>query len=54
MIHVTDAVHARLESKYEFTARGEIDVKGKGRMKTWFLTGRRGTEVAKTRLPWET
>jgi class 3 adenylate cyclase len=54
MIHVTDAVHARLDAKYEFTARGEIDVKGKGRMTTWFLTGRRGTEVAKTRLPWET
>jgi len=54
MIHVTDAVHARLEAKYEFSARGEIEVKGKGRMKTWFLTGRRGTEVAKTRLPWET
>lgn len=53
-IHVTDAVHARLESKYEFVARGEIDVKGKGRMKTWYLTGRRGTDVAKTRLPWET
>jgi class 3 adenylate cyclase len=53
MIHVTDAVHARLAGKYEFVARGEIDVKGKGRMTTWFLTGRRGTEVAKTRLPWE-
>jgi class 3 adenylate cyclase len=52
-IQVTDAVHTRLESKYEFALRGEIDVKGKGRMKTWYLVGRRGTEVAKTRLPWE-
>jgi adenylate cyclase len=53
-IHVTDVVHTRLASKYEFSGRGEIDVKGKGRMRTWYLTGRRGTDIAKTRLPWET
>jgi class 3 adenylate cyclase len=52
-IHVTDAVHARLEPKYDFVPRGEIDVKGKGRMRTWYLTGRRNTGIAKTRLPWE-
>jgi class 3 adenylate cyclase len=53
-IHVTESVHARLGAKYDFIARGEIDVKGKGRMRTWYLTGRRGVEIAKTRLPWET
>jgi class 3 adenylate cyclase len=52
-IHVTEAVHARLEPKYDFLSRGEIDVKGKGRMRTWYLTGRRDAGIAKTRLPWE-
>jgi class 3 adenylate cyclase len=52
-IHVTESVQARLQTKYNFTARGEIDVKGKGRMRTFYLTGRRGVEIAKTRLPWE-
>jgi class 3 adenylate cyclase len=52
-IHVTEAVHTRLEPKYEFLPRGEIDVKGKGRMRTWYLTGRRGVGIAKTQLPWE-
>ncbi len=53
-IHVTEAVHERLASKYEFSARGEIEVKGKGRMRTWYLRGRLGGAVAKTHLPWET
>ncbi|HEX7668361.1 MAG TPA: adenylate/guanylate cyclase domain-containing protein [Polyangiaceae bacterium] len=53
-IHVTESVHTRLREKYDFTARGEIDVKGKGKMRTFYLTGRRGVSIAKTRLPWET
>jgi hypothetical protein len=40
-------------AKYEFAYRGEIDVKGQGRMRTWYLTGRRGGSVEKTHLPWE-
>jgi class 3 adenylate cyclase len=52
-IQVTEAVQQRLSPKYEFAYRGEIDVKGKGRMRTWFLTGRRGVNVQKTHLPWE-
>jgi class 3 adenylate cyclase len=53
-IQVTEAVHTRLASKYHFTDRGEIEVKGKGRMRTWYLTGRRGSDHVKTHLPWET
>jgi len=36
-ILVTDAVEERLRGRFVFTARGEIDVKGKGLMRTWFL-----------------
>jgi hypothetical protein len=35
----------RLREHYEFRRRGEIEVKGKGRMTTYFLTGRRGAVV---------
>jgi class 3 adenylate cyclase len=40
-IHCTEAIHARLVSRFEFRERGEIEVRGKGRMRTYFLVGRR-------------
>ena len=40
-IQVTETTYRRLKGKYAFERRGEIDVKGKGRMATWFLTGRK-------------
>ncbi|KAI9142133.1 hypothetical protein BKA69DRAFT_344840 [Paraphysoderma sedebokerense] len=40
-IHVTEAVYERLKEVYEFEARGEIYVKGKGNMRTYLLTGRK-------------
>jgi class 3 adenylate cyclase len=52
-IQVTEAVQQRLAAKYDFAFRGEIDVKGKGRMRTWYLKGRRGVDMVKTHLPWE-
>jgi class 3 adenylate cyclase len=52
-IQVTEVVQERLRTKYEFVSRGEIEVKGKGRMRTYYLTGRRGIDQAKTHLPWE-
>ncbi|MGI0489684.1 adenylate/guanylate cyclase domain-containing protein [Pantanalinema rosaneae CENA516] len=39
-IQVTHAVYERLKDNYEFDARGEISVKGKGDMMTYWLTGR--------------
>jgi class 3 adenylate cyclase len=39
-IHVTEAVATRLAGRYRFEPRGEIDVKGKGPMRTYFLVGR--------------
>jgi class 3 adenylate cyclase len=39
-IHVTPAVYERLRDGYSFEERGAIEVKGKGTMPTYFLTGR--------------
>ncbi|MBK9117418.1 MAG: tetratricopeptide repeat protein [Betaproteobacteria bacterium] len=41
-IHATDAVVAAIGDRYRFDERGEIEVKGKGRMRTWFLLGPKG------------
>jgi adenylate cyclase len=40
-IQVSDATHALLERRYDFDPRGEIDIKGHQKMKTWFLLGRK-------------
>lgn len=40
-IQVTAATHQLLRQKYLFHERGEIDVKGKGKMRTYFLTGKK-------------
>ena len=39
-IQVTEETYRRLIATYEFECRGEIDVKGKGMMRTYFLIGR--------------
>jgi class 3 adenylate cyclase len=38
-IQVTEAIHDRLKDRHIFEERGEMQVKGKGTMKTWFLVG---------------
>ncbi len=38
-IQVSEATYLKLSDKFEFEARGEIEVRGKGRMRTWFLIG---------------
>ena len=38
-IHVTTAMRDALHDIFEFEERGEIEVKGKGRLHTWFLVG---------------
>jgi class 3 adenylate cyclase len=48
-IHVTQAVHERLEGRYAFEERGPLPVKGKGEMVTYFLTGRRADGVPPSR-----
>jgi len=38
-VHVTEATHAALTGMFEFEERGEIEVKGKGMMRTYLLRG---------------
>jgi class 3 adenylate cyclase len=40
-IQTTDACRELLGGRYEFTERGEIQIKGKGGMRTWYLDRRR-------------
>jgi adenylate cyclase len=40
-IHATAAVVEAIGHRYRFDDRGEIEGKGKGRMRTWFLAGPR-------------
>lgn len=39
-IQVSDAVRIRLQDDFHFDARGDVEIKGKGPMHTWYLTGR--------------
>ena len=49
-IQVTEQVQILLSQSYDFEARGAIDVKGKGRVTTYLLSGRRA-EPMKGRAP---
>ncbi len=40
-IQVSEEAHARLADRFVFEPRGEIVIKGKGTMRTWFLIGRK-------------
>lgn len=40
-IQVTEATYQRLKHQYQFEPRGEINIKGKGLMTTYFLKGRK-------------
>jgi class 3 adenylate cyclase len=39
-IHVTARLRDELGDRFRFTPRGELQVKGKGTMRTYFLDGR--------------
>ena len=38
-IQCSGQVHALLQDSFQFEPRGEVDIKGKGTMSTYFLTG---------------
>jgi class 3 adenylate cyclase len=40
-VHVSEATYQLLEGDFSFEARGVIPIKGKGEMRTWYLTGRK-------------
>jgi len=40
-IQVTEAMHQTLAARFDFEERGEVEIKGKGCLRTWFLLGRR-------------
>lgn len=40
-IQVSEVSYEKLKHAYEFKSRGLLRVKGKGKMKTWYLTGRK-------------
>jgi len=43
-IQVTEVVYERLRSAYGFEGRGEVEIKGKGRLRTYLLIGRLSAE----------
>ena len=40
-IQVTQSTHDLLVSEFLFDPRGRLDVKGQGKMETWFLVGKK-------------
>src|SRR6185312_10447587 len=43
-IQVPETIYERLKDDFVLQARGSIDVKGKGVMRTWYLVGRKPVE----------
>jgi class 3 adenylate cyclase len=40
-VQVTESMQRALATEFELTERGEVEVKGKGKLKTWLLVGRK-------------
>jgi guanylate cyclase len=45
-VHITRATWERVRGDFRCEARGEVEVKGKGRVETWHLVGRHGDRAA--------
>ncbi len=45
-IQVTESTYERIRDLFDLESRGEVEVKGKGPMPTWFLRGRKTEPVA--------
>jgi adenylate cyclase len=44
-IHVSESIHSRLEDSYLFEARGEVDLKNRGKLRTYFLVGKKSEKA---------
>jgi adenylate cyclase len=54
-IQVPEAVYQRLKKDFALKERGEVNVKGKGVMRTWYLEGRKpgtGSDGRRAKAPW--
>ena len=40
-IHVSESVHARLEDSYLFEERGEVELRNRGKLRTYYLIGKK-------------
>ena len=40
-IHVSESVHARLEDSYLFEERGEVELRNRGKLRTYYLVGKK-------------
>jgi adenylate cyclase len=47
-IQVPEDVYERLKHEFVLEPRGEVDIKGKGVMRTWYLVGRRDEHAARS------
>ena len=44
-IHVSESVHSRLEDSYLFEERGEVELRNRGKLRTYFLVGKKTEKV---------
>ena len=47
-IQVPQNVYERLNDTFLLEERGDVDIKGKGVMRTWYLTGRRDDDAVRS------
>ena len=47
-IQVPQQVYERLKEEFVFELRGDVEIKGKGVMRTWFLVAQRDVDSVET------
>jgi class 3 adenylate cyclase/CHASE3 domain sensor protein len=49
-IHVSESVHARLEDSYLFEERGEVELKNRGKLRTYYLVGKKAERMPRAKF----